>query len=586
MTNIKLIIWDLDDTFWRGTLDEGDINIIPEHIELVKRLNENGIINTICSKNDFSKAKKKLEECRVWDEFILPRIEWNSKGNIVKEIIQDFQLRNENVLFIDDNKLNLNEVLYFNPNIKLLNPMEENLVEKLNKLIESSKPDNRRRFEQYKVLERKNYEKKKFQSNAEFLRESQIVIRISHDCDKYIDRIEELINRTNQLNFTKNRLNRTEIVNLLNNYNLDNFVVFANDKFGDYGLIGFVCFDKSENKLLQFVFSCRTLNMGIEQFIWAELGFPNLKIIGDVSTTLIKGFKPDWIKIVGDNIEEEKYSTYNKILLIGGCDLFQLQHYLRSEASIDVFFNFPSKKYGVELHRDSINFIYASKYLKVEEQNKILENFPFADKSFFEVPNFGDYDIIMYSPLIDYVQNQYVFKENEQIKISWGDYTLSSIYNLDYEVSEMLKIGVDPEEINKFKNNWIPVGPITKMEFLNKLKKIFNDYHGKLILLTGAEKIYTLNDRKYLRHHHELNEAIDEIKNILKNKPIIIKIDDFIDSEQDFTDSIRHYQKYVYKRLAEYIVKEISIFHKKGIISQYISKVKTNLLKKIIKLKK
>ena len=44
---IKLVIWDLDDTFWSGTLTEGGVSPIASHIELVKKLTDCGIVNTI-----------------------------------------------------------------------------------------------------------------------------------------------------------------------------------------------------------------------------------------------------------------------------------------------------------------------------------------------------------------------------------------------------------------------------------------------------------------------------------------------------------------------------------------------------------
>ena len=43
-------------------------------------------------------------------------------------------------------------------------------------------------------------------SNVEFLRSSDIRVEVEHDIEGHIDRVIELINRTNQLNFTKRRL--------------------------------------------------------------------------------------------------------------------------------------------------------------------------------------------------------------------------------------------------------------------------------------------------------------------------------------------------------------------------------------------
>lgn len=47
---IKLVIWDLDETFWEGTLSEEGISIIEDNLKLVKELSKRGIVNSICSK--------------------------------------------------------------------------------------------------------------------------------------------------------------------------------------------------------------------------------------------------------------------------------------------------------------------------------------------------------------------------------------------------------------------------------------------------------------------------------------------------------------------------------------------------------
>ena len=49
---IKMIIWDLDETFWKGTLSEEDVMIPEENRSLIRKLTDAGIVNCICSKND------------------------------------------------------------------------------------------------------------------------------------------------------------------------------------------------------------------------------------------------------------------------------------------------------------------------------------------------------------------------------------------------------------------------------------------------------------------------------------------------------------------------------------------------------
>ena len=70
MEKIKLVIWDLDETFWKGTLSEGEIKIVQKNVEIVKELARRSISSSISSKNDFEPAKAELERVGVWDYFV------------------------------------------------------------------------------------------------------------------------------------------------------------------------------------------------------------------------------------------------------------------------------------------------------------------------------------------------------------------------------------------------------------------------------------------------------------------------------------------------------------------------------------
>ena len=59
--NIKLVIWDLDETFWNGTIAEGDVKVNQIALNSVKSLNKRGIINTIVSNNSYEIVKEILK---------------------------------------------------------------------------------------------------------------------------------------------------------------------------------------------------------------------------------------------------------------------------------------------------------------------------------------------------------------------------------------------------------------------------------------------------------------------------------------------------------------------------------------------
>jgi predicted enzyme involved in methoxymalonyl-ACP biosynthesis len=62
---VRLVVWDLDETLWKGTLTEGGIEIIPANFALIRTLAERGIVSSICSKNDHGTVERILSEAGI-----------------------------------------------------------------------------------------------------------------------------------------------------------------------------------------------------------------------------------------------------------------------------------------------------------------------------------------------------------------------------------------------------------------------------------------------------------------------------------------------------------------------------------------
>lgn len=339
---IKLIIWDLDETFWNGTLSEEGISPIDENIRIVKELTDRGIVNSICSKNEYKTTKLKLIELGVWDYFVFSKISWNPKGALVKSLISEMGLRDVNVLFIDDNKMNLNEVKAFCPSIHVYEPQD--ILSQLLALssFQGKSDKSHSRLKQYKVLETKQEEKSNLElSNVDFLKNSEIEIFIDHNYTSNLDRIYELIERTNQLNYTKIRFDsdsdKLVFLNKMENYLYSSGVVFCRDKYGDYGPVGFYLMKTlptGEKSLEHFVFSCRTMNMGIECFLYNYLGCPKIDIVQPISYGLDAYENIDWIRLISkrfdSTLERLTEKEEQKTVLLGPCHLLQLSNFIRN----------------------------------------------------------------------------------------------------------------------------------------------------------------------------------------------------------------------------------------------------------------
>jgi len=244
---VRLVIWDLDETFWQGTLSEGGIAFCPENRDIVIALAERGIISTICSKNDFETVRDVLKTHDVWDYFIFPSVNWEPKGPRLQALIDTIQLRPETVMLIDDNPMNRNEALFFVPGMQVA---DETVIPELlsNPLFKGNDDRALTRLKQYKLLEkRKADEIAAGGSNVEFLRSSNIRIQIEHDIESHVERVIELVNRTNQLNFTKRRLPEDRaaaaaaVKRLAGAFDVQTGLIRVRDNYGDYGFCGFFC---------------------------------------------------------------------------------------------------------------------------------------------------------------------------------------------------------------------------------------------------------------------------------------------------------------------------------------------------------
>ena len=115
------------------------------------------------------------------------------------------QLRPESVLLIDNSPAKLREAEFYVPGIQTAN---ETIIGELlaHQMLVGKNDETLSRLKQYKVLEKKAADVRQAEDTAEFLRASEIRVAIDYDVASNIDRAVELINRTNQLNFTKARL--------------------------------------------------------------------------------------------------------------------------------------------------------------------------------------------------------------------------------------------------------------------------------------------------------------------------------------------------------------------------------------------
>ncbi len=337
---IRLVVWDLDETFWHGTLTEGGITWRPECRDIVVTLARRGIMSTICSKNDPAAVERLLTEHGLWEYFIFPSIDWQPKGPRLLALIEAVGLRPATVLFIDDNPHNLAEAAHYVSAIQLAGP--DILPRLLDDPLCRGKDDpDLTRLAQYRLLQTRHAAAASAPDARDFLRESAITVEIDFDLSAHLDRAIELINRTNQLNFTKRRLPEDQaaaskmLAAMLANQDYPGGIIRVRDRYGDYGYCGLFVLHHSRAKpraLVHFCFSCRILNMGVEDWLYQRLGRPALTIVGDVLGDPAARVEPvDWISLAqlasGTEHQAPPARMLDVVYARGTCHVRPLSHY-------------------------------------------------------------------------------------------------------------------------------------------------------------------------------------------------------------------------------------------------------------------
>jgi FkbH-like protein len=547
--DIKLIIWDLDGTLWKGILAETDVlEVKVQFAKMVKLLSERGIINSVASKNDLLSTRKTLQRIGLWDEFVLPQINYEPKSRQVREIIEKLQFRPVNVLFIDDSINNLNEVKHYLPEINCINPDAAHTERLLNQILLSAKPDpGGVRLKQYKVLEQKVEKRSYFTSNEEFLRESKIEVSLIPRPLPYLDRILDLVTRTNQLNFTKSRDEGHYLVMTISDQTRKSYAVHVKDRFGDHGIVGFVQYD--DNNVYHFLFSCRIMNMGIEDFVHDYLKIPDFDPAEPVAHKL-RSSQPDWIELANNSPLMPKENYTPEILLVGTCTSAQMLCHLDRKDYVETYLAQRSKTQAqlwkhMHVRLDSIDFLT---YQFSPEQYELLWNTqPFFDReTVLSRPDFSDFKVIIYSSSVDSCWPTYVNEKIPGFYLHGGD--LSNAEDPDKELK--------PIEQN-FLQLWQEKGKTP--EVLEKqIKELYR-------LMTNGDRhlIHILQLGKFIagcesaEFHSEL-VVEQKIYNDIAVKAArfnshvhLVQVDEFVFKSDDVHPDPRHYPRRIVSLIGE-----------------------------------
>ncbi|MDR2117812.1 MAG: HAD-IIIC family phosphatase, partial [Planctomycetaceae bacterium] len=254
----KVLVLDLDNTLWGGVV--GDLGAYD--IELgegpegeafrdfqayCKNLSKRGILLAIATKNDEANAKEPFEVnpnmVLKLDDIVSFQAHWRPKSESMKAIAEELNLGIDSLVFLDDNPAEREEVRQNAPEVAIIETPEDaaDYIQALEnslffETLTITTADEKRTQQYLNENKRKTLEKS-FTNLDDYLRSLEMVGKIGTINDGNMQRVVQLLAKTNQFNVTTKRHDEQTIRRFLSHPQTIALTMELSDKFGEHGLI-------------------------------------------------------------------------------------------------------------------------------------------------------------------------------------------------------------------------------------------------------------------------------------------------------------------------------------------------------------
>ena len=265
---VKCVVWDLDNTLWDGVLVEDgadNVQLKPEITQIIRTLDARGILHSVVSKNNHDDAMQVLKRFEIAEYFLCPQISWHPKSEGIAAIARQLNIGRESLLFVDDSPFELEEVRAVYPEVRRLDARNYRDISEMVECQGAVTAESQERRRMYQVEAKRQDMARDFGTDyLAFLSHCQIRLMIQPMTEENLERVHELTQRTNQMNFSGNRYNRDTLKRILATPHFETYVLSCEDRFGSYGITGFGIVDRREPRMTDLMFSCRIQSKRIE----------------------------------------------------------------------------------------------------------------------------------------------------------------------------------------------------------------------------------------------------------------------------------------------------------------------------------
>ncbi len=273
---VKVLVWDLDETLWSGTLIEGDdVTPRPGVVETLKTLDSRGILQSIASKNDPDMAMDRLRALGLDQYFLYPQISWSAKSAGIRKIAESINIGLDAVAFIDDQPFERDEVSHVLPEVMTLDAGEvAGLTERPELMPRFITDESAIRRRMYQADIERNRAQEGFEGpDEEFLAGLEMKFTIAPAQEEDLKRAEELTVRTNQLNSTGITYSYEELDAFRQSDDHMLLVASLDDKYGTYGKIGLALIELGDEvwTVRLVLMSCRVMARGVGTILMSRI---------------------------------------------------------------------------------------------------------------------------------------------------------------------------------------------------------------------------------------------------------------------------------------------------------------------------
>lgn len=292
----KIIVLDLDNTLWGGVIGEDGLEGIElsnhkegqRYYDFQRQLFEmkkRGLLLGLNSKNNYDDAMIAIQNHPYMilrdDDFAVKRINWNDKTDNMLEMIQEVNLSESSFIFIDDNPVERELIKMVCPDVLVPDfPLDTTELLQFGESIWLDYCRPLRTVEE-DLLKTKMYQNQTIRKQLlnrvlninDYYTQLQMELDIHRMKEYEINRVVQLLNKTNQFNLTTKRYTRTDILQFFASQSKEIYVVYCSDKYGESGLIGVIILELFEASAFidTFVLSCRVMNRRIEDAFINEI---------------------------------------------------------------------------------------------------------------------------------------------------------------------------------------------------------------------------------------------------------------------------------------------------------------------------